>query len=1424
MRNKIIIFTLLILLLSLMAAKPADAFTATLDVSPREGYSPLTIQYNCYTFGGFGWSTYAISFGDGSTSTNRQGSKTYTKPGDYEIRCVATDQLHFMAEDSKNVLVKEVPPPTSFERIDLNVNPTSGDSPLTVQYSCDAYGGMEPVSYAISFGDGSTSTNKQGSKTYTKDGSYNLRCVATDALHFMIEASEKITVTKPQEPTPFTGIDLNVNPKEGFAPLTIQYSCQAYGGMEPVSYAISFGDGSTSTNKQGSKTYTKPGDYKVTCTATDALHFQISKTETVRVKEDKLLLVSLEVSPQEGYAPLEVSYECQASGNAPFSYKISFGDGTVSYSNKGTKTYYEPGSYTVSCEAKDAKGATKTASKNVLVKEKTPLYGISFDMNPRTGTAPLTTSYQCTVQGGAGPVSYHINFGDGTSSQYNTGTKTYNNEGSYTAVCTAKDALGQELKASVPITVTKAHEGRPFERLDLHVNPQEGQAPLTVQYSCSAVGGYLPVSYAISFGDGTTSTQREGTKTYNNEGSYNIRCVATDALHNQISATKTVYVNPHVTPLRAELSVSPSQGQAPLQVSFSCSASGGKEPYAYSVSMGDGTVINSRQGTHTYHNPGEYTARCIVLDASGQAAPASVIVMVDERIEELRAQLDVHPTEGHAPLEISYSCSASGGKEPYSYSINFGDGTGSNDPQGTHTYHTPGEYTVRCIVMDYSGQAASVSSHVRVDEKKDFTGIELNIYPESGFAPLEVQYWCYASGGNYPIEYTVTFGDGTSSNEKDGSKTYHEPGDYTIRCTARDAKSNEISAERKVSVNQKVPALQAELSVSPTQGHAPLQISYSCSAVGGMEPYSYTISFGDGTVSNSPHGTHTYQNEGTYKVICTVTDYSTQSASREIEVIVLPIAKELEAHLNVYPTEGFAPLLVSYTCSASGGVEPYTYAVSFGDGTANGREGTKLYTAPGIYHITCNVRDARGVQASDTKIVSVRADLPLQVDFQITPQTGYAPLEVSYQCIASGNSPFTYHITFNDGETTTTPEGTKTYHSPGTYEARCTVTDSYGRQQSASRIITVKEDKDFKSISFNIDPSYGDAPLHVAYYCSVEGGNAPISYHIEFGDGVASHSPQGEHTYHSPGTYNARCTATDARGKTISQEKTVTVKEPYIDVDFTSISFDVNPQSGEAPLHVTYSCFVEGGNDPITMRVSVDGSEIREAQGRQIEGSHTFDVPGVYVMRCTAQDRDSDTIMAQKTVTVMDDRDWHIWAYPREGPAPLTVTFHANTTQFEIREPIRWDFQTGHIAFGQSVVHTFTRAGVYVVEASFVDEFGVRREQHIDIIVTPPEEKEPFHQDGIRITGFVAEVYGGRIYVTANVVSESRQSLNDLKVQLMVPDHFIHETRTIRRLDPFERTSVSFIIPVDGGRVDTFVILSVTANDIYKREIRPLIG
>ncbi|MCW2911598.1 MAG: hypothetical protein JWL68_6387, partial [Actinomycetia bacterium] len=149
----------------------------------------------------------------------------------------------------------------------------------------------------------------------------------------------------------------------------------------------------------------------------------------------------------------------------------------------------------------------------------------------------------------------------------------------------------------------------------LTVSPPSGTAPVqvTADASGSTAGSASISSYSFNFGDGTTVGPQSGATanhTYQSAGSYQVTVTATDGNNLTDQATKTVTVSAQqATGPTAALSVSPSSGTAPVQVTADASgSSAGSAPIgSYSFNFGDGTTVGPQAGataSHTYQSAG----------------------------------------------------------------------------------------------------------------------------------------------------------------------------------------------------------------------------------------------------------------------------------------------------------------------------------------------------------------------------------------------------------------------------------------------------------------------------------------------------------------------------------------------------------------------------------------------------------------------------------------------------------------------------------------------------------------------------------------------------------------------------------------------------------------------------------------------------
>lgn len=104
------------------------------------------------------------------------------------------------------------------------------------------------------------------------------------------------------------------------------------------------------------------------------------------------------------------------------------------------------------------------------------------------------------------------------------------------------------------------------------------------------------------------------------------------------------------------------------------------------------------------------------------------------------------------------------------------------------------------------------------------------------------------------------------------------------------------------------------------------------------------------------------------------------SGTPTVESISILTAPAMSLLITRYPGRGIAPLNVTFVSLLSGGVGPFTYLWTFGDGwTSSSANTTHVYADPGTYTVTLNVTGSDGNSVEETLTVTV-----LPSDFWMT--------------------------------------------------------------------------------------------------------------------------------------------------------------------------------------------------------------------------------------------------------------------------------------------------------------------------------------------------------------------------------------------------------------------------------------------------------
>ncbi len=515
---------------------------------------------------------------------------------------------------------------------------------------------------------------------------------------------------------------------------------------DALTYAWSFGDGTSATGVAPSHSYLDNGTYTVTLTVTDSKGAASTPATTTATVANVAPVVTL---PANQTATAGSSYALSATFSDPgvsdstWTYTIDWGDGSTTTTG-GTKsrttaitashTYAAAGTDTVRVTVTDKDGGAGSARTSLAVGA-APSPPTAAPGGPYTGNEGATVTFN-----GAGstdpqgsPLTHTWTFGDGATGTGPTPAHVYADNGSYAVTLIVTDALG--LSSSAATTTATIANVAPAVTLPVNQVATAGIGyTLSATFSDAGVND-APWAYTIDWGDGSAQTTGSATSqsaaiaashSYAAGGTDTMRVTVTDKDGGAGSAKTPVTVAAVNHPPTA-VAGGPYAGTEGTAVAFSGSGSSDPDGDAltYAWAFGDGTTGTGATPSHAYADNGAYTVTLSVTDAKGAAsAPATATATVANAPPLVSAGANQTANAG-SPLTLNAAFSDPGGNDaPWSYAIDWGDGspqsTGSKPSQGAitagHTYAAAGTNTVRVTVTDKDGGAGSGQAIVTVSQ------------------------------------------------------------------------------------------------------------------------------------------------------------------------------------------------------------------------------------------------------------------------------------------------------------------------------------------------------------------------------------------------------------------------------------------------------------------------------------------------------------------------------------------------------------------------------------------------------------------------------------------------------------------------------------------------------------------------------------
>jgi len=589
-------------------------------------------------------------------------------------------------------------------------------------------------------------------------------------------------------------------PAEGPAPLNVTFVDQSKGDIVKYEWDLNLSDGEESaiSDKNPSNTYTTPGTYYAHLIVWNGTgHNAI--THSINVFEPDLS-ANFTASPHSGYSPLNVSFIDQSVGAKNWSWTFNANATSTHdlniHERNPVHTYTDPGWYTVNLTVSDNysgdQGRKSTTSVPHFIHVLPPrIPSPDFVASPMSGTSNLTVTFTDRTPmsseffGNLSPKEWHYsyiwNFGDGTENYETEDPQvfhTYTSKGNFEVTLFVTGPGGDN---HVNKTNYIAVDTPPVPVADFAASPSNGTAPLTVNF-VGLAEGTGDLTYLWDFGDNSTKkSERTQIYTYTKPGLYTVSLNVSDGTREGYTY-KPYYINVREpAPLSAMFTATPRNGTAPLQVSF-IDQSYSETPLTYNWSFGDGSLINhDKNPVHIYAEEGTFDVMLQVKGGNTSNVINQSNFITVEKPALHKADFTAVPVEGPVPLIVSF-VDQSSGTGPFTYKWDFGDGSGLvTDKNPSHTYETPGVYTVNETVNSSAGSILVTKERlIRATTAIEARPVYANFSAVAtrGVAPFNVQFMDLSSG---PVAaWKWTFGDGSSVTEQGPNHTYVNPGVYDV--------------------------------------------------------------------------------------------------------------------------------------------------------------------------------------------------------------------------------------------------------------------------------------------------------------------------------------------------------------------------------------------------------------------------------------------------------------------------------------------------------------------------------------------------------------------------------------------------------------------------------------------------------------------
>lgn len=678
--------------------------------------------------------SYLWNFGDGTNSSVINPVHTYTNAGNFPVSLTVS----YTSNGCSNTIIQNVEAYPRTTPSFLANTPCLGDSTHFIDQT-----GNIPISWEWDFGDGSPLSYVQNPvHLYPAMGIYPVSLITSNSYGCIDTLNQSIEIY---------GLPV--------ADFTFTTVCQGASStfndnsIDDVNWEWDFGDGSASvSNENPQHSYASSGSFVVSLVVFN----QYTCSDTIQY------LVTVNPNPIAGFYSDTACYSYETSlidtSVDAISWEYSLGDLTTSTQSNPIHTYPAAGTYQVEQVVTNSFGCMDSVEHTILV---LPQPSAGFINN--TVCALDVVQFSDTS---LGAITYwEWDFGDGSPADFTANpSHIFSVGGSYNVTLIAGNTSG-----CLDTTIVA---------VDVHTNPTaffeaDTVCYLEITHFTDLSSDVVPIaSWYYDFGDNINQSNLQNpTYIYQAPGTYPASLTVTN-IHG-CDSTISINVIVNNIPVAAFTYDTVCWGSP---TTFSDQSTGSVNSWNWD--FGDGTSSSIGPVVqHTYAFPGSYL---VSMEVDGGIGCTDIQYHAVSVINVITPQIGAPDSVCLNNVVQFQDLSVTNGVTITAWTWDFGDGSGSNLQNPSHSYATPGTYTVSCAVQTTSGCTNQATFTIHVSD-----------LPQANFdftIPCEGQPTIFTDLSSDPAgsitAWSWNFGDGSPlDNTQNPNHQYAVAGTYPVTLT-----------------------------------------------------------------------------------------------------------------------------------------------------------------------------------------------------------------------------------------------------------------------------------------------------------------------------------------------------------------------------------------------------------------------------------------------------------------------------------------------------------------------------------------------------------------------------------------------------------------------------------------------------------------